>query len=545
MGGCAVILSACGGGSSSSSVAPTPTSPAPTPTPTPTTVTISGKVTFDSVPHNTVTNGLNYGATTQAPVRGATVELLDSANAILSSTVSDENGDYSFSVDSDTQLRVRVKAEMVQTTGAQWDVKVTDNTNSNGLYSIQGSLTSSGSADSTRNLNAASGWGGSSYTSTRAAGPFAILSPIYDSVQKFVAVDSDIVFPPVEFRWSTRNRAESGNLTTGQIGTSSYRREAGATQGNVYILGDANNDTDEYDSHVVIHEWGHYFEDQLSRSDSIGGQHSGGDRLDPRVAFGEGFGNALSGIITDDPFYRDSSGTQQNNGFSINVDRNTQTNTGWFNEGSVQSILYDLYDSEEDGADTIVLGLGPIYAALTAESYTTTPVFTTIFSYIDQLKSQTGISAADIDSLVSAQTISGTGNKGVGETNSGNVSNALPVYQTVATDGTPLEICSLNDVGQYNKLGVRTFITFNVPTTATHTLTMARKSGATSRDPDFYIYRNGGLVARADSGDVDTETTSLSLSSGDYVIDAYDFHNADLQTSANNGDACFDFTVTQ
>ena len=57
-----------------------------------------------------------------------------------------------------------------------------------------------------------------------------------DAVTAFTAVDADIDFPAVEFRWSTLNRAESGSLTTGQIGTSSYQRAAGSAQGNVYIL---------------------------------------------------------------------------------------------------------------------------------------------------------------------------------------------------------------------------------------------------------------------------------------------------------------------
>jgi len=76
----------------------------------------------------------------------------------------------------------------------------------------------------------------------------------------------------------------------------------------IRILGDENNDTDEYDAHVVVHEFGHYFENSLSRADSIGGPHTQSDRLDARIAFGEGWGNALSGMILDDPVYRDSSG---------------------------------------------------------------------------------------------------------------------------------------------------------------------------------------------------------------------------------------------
>jgi len=263
---------------------------------------------------------------------------------------------------------------MIQTSGAQWNVRVVDNTSSGALYSLQGAISNSGTVNSTRNLNAASGWGGSSYTSTRAAAPFAILAPIYESIQRVVAVDSDVIFPAIDFNWSVSNRAGMNsnvsfavNIANGDIGTSSYISSSNGNR-RILILGDEENDTDEYDEHVVIHEWGHYFEDQLSRSDSIGGPHGQGDRLDPRVALGEGFGNALSGIMTDDPFYRDSFGSGQGSGFAIDVERNAQTNEGWFNEGSTQSILYDIYDADDDGVDTISAGLAPIYNVLTSSS---------------------------------------------------------------------------------------------------------------------------------------------------------------------------------
>ena len=227
-----------------------------------------------------------------------------------------------------TDVRIRVKAELVQTSGAQWNVRVVDNTSGDAPYALQGALANSGTTDTTRNLNASSGWGGSSYTSTRAAAPFAILAPIYESMQRIVAVDPDVVFPAIDFNWSVNNRPGMNpnvsfeqNLANGDIGTSSYVTSSNGDR-RVLILGDANNDTDEYDEHVVIHEWGHYFEDQLSRSDSIGGPHGLADRLEARVALGEGFGNALSGMMTDDPFYRDSFGPAQGSGFFINVENN-------------------------------------------------------------------------------------------------------------------------------------------------------------------------------------------------------------------------------
>ena len=78
----------------------------------------------------------------------------------------------------------------------------------------------------------------------------------------------------------------------------------------IYILGDftaLGGDTDEFDQSVIAHEFGHYVEDRFGRSDSIGGDHGGSATLlDLRVAFGEGWGNAFSGMVLGDPIYRDS-----------------------------------------------------------------------------------------------------------------------------------------------------------------------------------------------------------------------------------------------
>jgi hypothetical protein len=486
------------------------------------------------VPFNTSTNGLNYNATTEEPARGITVEAVNSSNTVIATAVTNGEGDYTMTVAPNTNLRIRAKAEMVQTSGAQWDVRVVDNTSSNALYSLAGSLADTGTVDQTRNLNAGSGWGGSGYTRTRAAAPFAILDPIYDTLKKFEAVDVDANFPPAVFNWSTRNRPARGDRANGDITTSSY-----VGNGQLFILGLANTDTDEYDRHIIIHEWGHYFEDQLSRADSLGGPHRAGERLDPRVAMGEGFGNALSGMITDDPFYRDSLRNQQASGFAINVETNQPA--GWYDEGTVQSVLYDIYDDNNDGTDNLALGLGPIYEALTSTDYRTQPVFTTIFSFLSELRSQQSSDAEAIDSFAASRGINSTASDAAGETNNGSIASALPLYKQLTVNGGAVEICSVNDAGVFNKLGNYAHLRFTA-TAAEHTLTMTRTSGSTSRNPRFIIYKNGEFVRESSSRISNSNSLSVNLTAGDHIIDAYD--NRNLQ-DANDADACYDFTVTR
>lgn len=491
----------------------------------PETVTVSGKITYDNVPHNTSTNGLDYNSTTQDPVRGATIQALQ-GNSVIASSKTDSNGDYSFNLPSLTDIRIRVRAELTQSGSPSWNTRIVDNTNSKALYVLDSSIFSTGVANQTQNLNAASGWGGSSYTSTRAAAPFHILDRVYETIKKLEAVDGTINLPALSINWSVNNIPQSGDRAQGQIGTSFY------SNGEIYLLGAANTDTDEYDGHVIIHEWGHYFEDNLARSDSIGGSHSGGERLDMRVAFGEGFGNAWAGIITDDPFYRDSLGSNQSQGFSINVENNNVSNKGWFNESSVQAILYDIYDGIND--DTANLGLAPIYDILVNEQKNT-EAFTSIFSFITYLKSNNSGQATQINTLVSGQDIvTNMDIWGSNETNNGGDSNNLPVYAILSPDTAAERVCTNTTNGDgSNKLGNHVFLRLNIATAGNYTL---RLSPVNSNDLDAFIYVEGSLVAFTQDLGTGVVNLEATLPAGISVADtlAYD------SSGSNIVGACYD-----
>ncbi len=54
------------------------------------------------------------------------------------------------------------------------------------------------------------------------------------------------------------------------------------------------SDTDHFDDSVVIHELGHHMENACGKTDSPGGIHYGLYRIDPRLAWSEGWGNFFS-----------------------------------------------------------------------------------------------------------------------------------------------------------------------------------------------------------------------------------------------------------
>ncbi|NPA61689.1 MAG: hypothetical protein GXO06_05345, partial [Epsilonproteobacteria bacterium] len=297
---------------------------------------IKGRVTYDRVSVKIESGGvarLDYSNIIELPSRGVLVKAMDVNGSIVATTSTDMDGRYSFRVPINRDIKVRVHAEMFK--DGYWDVKVVDNTNGGAIYVMDGGYHNSHRGVSVRNLHAKSGWTGYGYGKPRVSAPFAILDSIYQAMERVREADSSVRFPLLTVNWSINNVPTAGDESSGQIITSNYDGER-----NLWILGDENGDTDEFDDHIIIHEWAHYFEDQFSRADNIGGSHSLGDALDIRVAFGEGWGNAFSGIATDNPIYFDTSGYRQSTGWYMDLESGEPESAGWYSEGSVQRILY-------------------------------------------------------------------------------------------------------------------------------------------------------------------------------------------------------------
>lgn len=534
------LLSGCGGNASDGSASsqnPTGNASAPSDG----SVQITGKITYDRVPHS-IRSGLDYDRTIKAPIRGAVVEAVSASGAVIASTISDESGLYTFAVDANSNIQIQIKSQLFSEGSAKWNFKVTDNTQGNQLYALQGRLENSGEKSrQTRNLHAPHGWTGLHYTDVRAAAPFAILDSVYVAVRTFSEIDETIIFPDLEIRWSPNNKTVLGNKALGQIGTSAYFPEIDG--GTIYLLGDEGRDTDEYDPHVILHEWGHYFEHRLSRTDSPGGLHSLDDRLDPRVAFSEAWANALSGVLTGDPIYKDSSGERQSAGFSFNLERDKIVNPGWFSQASIGSILYDIMDSQSDGADDLSAGLGPLDAVMRSDAYKDGPVFSTIFALSDAMRTQFPETGARLTDLLTAQSIFGEGPNGDGEVNSGAIRTALPVYKEVRLNGAATEVCSVDDAGLHNKLGNREFIFLKLEADTNVTLSLLKTSGDENRDPDLKIWQGNQLLHSSASSAKGQEVIQRRLSAGEYVIEAFDFFNIN-GVGSKRGDGCYSFHVT-
>jgi len=477
-------------------------------------ILVSGVVTFDSVP-TSISSGLVYTNTTQKPARAIVIEAINTADSsVATSTVTDASGQYVLILPRNANVKVRAKAQMKK--AGVFDFQVVDNTSSKALYVMDSVAFNTGSSNLTKNLNAASGWGGTAYTATRAAAPFAILDTVFKCVSKVTTADPAAAFVPLQINWSINNITTSGSPALGQIGGSYFSPVENA----IYILGSANNDTDEYDDHVIAHEWGHYFEHNFSRSDSIGGSHGYGDKLDPRVAFGEGFGDAFSGIATDDKDYIDTYGYRQAT-TAVHLDLSNSNgdleSIGWFSEDSVWYVLYSLYKN---------IGFTPIYNVLVSDEKTANS-FTSIYSFSAFLKSRYPAYATPLNSLLASKNISANAidqwDSSNTETNNGLVAASLPIYVRL-TSGVPTTVYVGDQDGSPNKLLNRRFFVFTIPSgpATAHTLVVDRPG--VSR-PGLKVYAGGTNLVNWVASASDTTTLSFvlgTLSAGIYYGEIYE-----------------------
>jgi hypothetical protein len=284
-------------------------------------------------------------------------------------------------------------------------IQVVDNTDGKAIWGAGEPLDPAGG---TVDIHAQHGWTGTDYDPTqRRAAPFAILDSMYTAAHAFMAV-RPVTFPPLVVNWSPENTPEIPppgspcTLANGCIGTSHY--DPGDKQ--IYVLGKAGVDTDEFDSHVIVHEWGHFLEANQSRSDSPGGIHYTDDILDPRLALGEGWGDAVPAMVLPETTYADSYFSTETTLDAFGFDAETtptptdDPNPGPFSEMSVMRLLYDIYDSgTNESYDKVALGLGAIYDVL-AGPEKGTAALTTIASVVAGLEAQ-GAKPAALNTLLS------------------------------------------------------------------------------------------------------------------------------------------------
>ena len=371
-------------------------------------------------------------------------------------------------------------------------------------------------------------------------------------------------FDPLDIFWSVNNVSSNDvDLTAGEIGTSSYYGSIDS----LFILGDDTDDTDEFDDHIIGHEWGHYFEDTLSRSDSPGGSHSFNDRLDAALAFSEGWGTAIAAMGLGDPVYCDTFIPGTLGGFDLNAET-PGFGSGWYNEIAVVSFLYDLWDTDVDDTDDDSVGFLPIYNAMVGPQQFADSV-ATIFSFTAGLRASVDDqgralidSQLDRENIVSGDLLDIWGSN---ETDDGGIAqDVLPLHVPFVVDPMPQEICvnsSVDGVNRHgNKIGEDRYLHVTVPfddeylvsvVTTTPTPATPDPNDRDQSDPDIYLIHgaSGGIIA-AGTEDVTivggqpvepTFMTPMLFASDEYAVIVEDWRFDDPNTHDNYPTRiCFD-----
>ena len=409
-----VAAAACGDDDDKAPPAPPPCEASAPALPAGQAFTLAGKVEYDFVPATydpkadprTFNGTLGFTSYERRPAREVVVQIRQCAN-VLATATTNAAGDYSmtFTPGPTGALSVVALAKTISP-----PIQVEDNTDGDAIWAV-GQVIDSASA--TRSLHATHGWTGSSYDpAARSAAPFAILDSMYTAAKAFVDAGRSPSFPLLKVNWSP------GNGTSAQsIGTSHYS----PADGEIYVLGMAGDDTDEFDKQVIVHEWAHYFEDKLSRTESPGGPHETGDVLDPRLAFSEGGATALAAILLRDPIYVDTGWWDGVNLAAFGFDAESLPpaqygtddfdasgaglNPGPFSEMSIIRAMYDLWDTGTNEVwDGISVELGVIYDVLVGPQKAT-PALTTLAPFVTGLKATTGVSATAVDTLLAHYSI--------------------------------------------------------------------------------------------------------------------------------------------
>ena len=166
---------------------------------------LAGQLFYELPQPNPGCLGLNFNNILEKPARRMRVSLLDSGGAVLDSTITADDGSYQFlAVPPNTDVRIRVRAELVEAGSPSWEVYVRDNTshtngdpqlNQRPVYEVQWSLFNTGTSNITdADFVARTGWdtAAGAYTGTRAAAPLAIADMILDGILLITSVDSNV-----------------------------------------------------------------------------------------------------------------------------------------------------------------------------------------------------------------------------------------------------------------------------------------------------------------------------------------------------------------
>ncbi len=402
---------------------------------------VAGTVQFEKITNRnpwTGVAGLQVQRPILQPVAGAKIELIDQDKNVLASAVTGPDGRYLlkwFAAEAPTaHVRVYAVAD---------NVTVVDIYDPSKIYSVSSENWQLPEGDAAKDIVATD--------KTRQSGPFNILAVVQLGNRFVRSAEPDVKFPPIRMRWSTRLRDGTTYFTRG-------------TRGEIFVLGHRPVDSDEFDDFIILHEYGHYLAHNFSRDDSPGGDHSGTQRLDPRLAFSEGWASYFACAALDDPRYMDTGHDVPNsNGVRVSYDvskpRKNGDRPGPWSEFTVSSTLWSI---SQNGPGNLGLGFGAVWKTFRSDAWKRRGPYRQLIDFCDVLVAARPEVGPDLAKVLDARRITynpgqspsvpepfvralPSGVKAEGELNSigrvgGNAFDARAVYTFTLTQKTKVKL---------------------------------------------------------------------------------------------------------
>lgn len=372
-----VFLAGCGGGSNGNGTIESQADPFCS-----TITSYNGGVTITgTAKYEYRNNGNGTINTTGNPIRQAEIIVLNSSGVTIQCGSTDDSGNFSIVVPvSSSTNTLKVNSRISNSVTKAYIMN--DPTNKD-HYSLETTFTPSSSISVGTLVATASG--------DILGGAFNILDRIY-SANKFLYTStanctstfSDCVpftEAPLAYVYWKKGFNPGEYVSAGAL---SYYLPG---ENELYILGGSsgdvdNSDSDHFDNSVIVHEYGHFIEDNFSKTNSPGGSHTGNSIIDARLAWGEGWGDFFQAAVLNDPVYRDTSGNPDGSAdvlFSedletVDHDKPSTAGEGNFREFAITRLLWDAIDSTNEtlaapadiaGSDTVTAPFSELWTVFT------------------------------------------------------------------------------------------------------------------------------------------------------------------------------------
>ena len=357
-------------------------------------VTITGTAAFQwrQTFGNLIVGGLGSIEATTKPIRRAEVRAKNEAGTVIQCGETDNSGNFSLDLPGSTgtytiEVNSRANNDYAK-------VSVLNKPEFNQFYTITTTV-SSDSSTSVGTMTAPA-----TTSANVIAGAFNILDQIVEAnayLKTNVGTGTCSGMGCTELNVAPKVNAYwvAGFNPGSYVGTSSGLSFYLPGYSRLFILGGINgntttSDTDHFDNSIILHEFGHFLEDQVFKSDSPGGSHDGQSVIDPRLAWSEGWGNFFQAAVRNSADYVDSSGNTDGSTsliFDADIEDNTNntyddpkpggsdlgkgygTNgEGNFREFAVSRVLWDSIDTVND-SESITGGFAELWSVVTNQSW--------------------------------------------------------------------------------------------------------------------------------------------------------------------------------